>query len=403
MEYCFIQPNPLKPGQASWLNHASGQSESPIQPHHGSMDDAIAQAKGKPVVLILPGEDILMSQVTLPIRQMAKLRKAVPYALEEKLATDVEELHFAIGQRTQDITDVAIIEKQRLDQWLEPFNKQQIKPRAVVPDILSLPWNPEEWTVLQEDDRALVRTGQYAGFCCDRDNVEAFLSAKLNDNVNPPSLIQDYLCGMGTALKLTGDAPEVKTQACGRSPLRIIAQGWHPRESLNLLQGSYNTQTDLVKTLKPWRWAAILFGLWLTIGFTLKIIERQQLQQQLTQLQAQTEKVFQQSNPGVKTRNRRNHMEKQLKELKGGGKDSGDDFLAMLTSSGKVLGQQANLSLDNVSYRNGQLNFNITAKSLSQLDSLKQTLQKETGLFTELRSADSSQDGASGQIRLKKQ
>ena len=401
MEYCFIQPDPLNPGQANWLNHATGQS--PAKPRHGSMDDAITHAQGKPIVLILPGEDILMSQVTLPIRQMAKLRKAIPYALEDKLAADVEELHFAIGQRNQDINDVAIIEKQRLDQWLEPFDKHQVKPRAVVPDILSLPWKNEEWTVLQEDDRALVRTGQYAGFCCDRDNIETFLTAKLSDNVNPPSLIQDYLCGLGTALKLDEQAPEVKTQACGRSPLGIIAQGWHPQESLNLLQGSYNTQTDLAKILKPWRWAAIIFGLWIAAGFTQKIIERQQLQQQLTHLRTQTEKVFRQSHPGVKRiANPRLQMEQRLKALKGGGKKSQDNFLEMLTSSGKVIGQQDNLSLDNISYRNGQLNFNITAKSLSQLDSLKQSLQKETGLFTELRSADSSQDQASGQIRLKK-
>ncbi|RUM94918.1 MAG: type II secretion system protein GspL [Thiothrix sp.] len=401
MEYCFIQPDPLDPEQASWLNHTTGQS--PTKPRHGNIDDAITQAKGKPVVLVLPGEDILMTQVTLPIRQMSKLRKAIPYALEERLAADVEDLHFAIGQRNQDVSDVAIIEKQRLDQWLEPFNRQQIKPRAVVPDILSLPWKADEWTVLQEDDRALVRTGQYAGFCCDRDNIEAFLSAKLSNNVNPPGLIQDYLCGMGTALKLTGDTPRVETQACGHSPLRIIAQGWHPQQSINLLQGGYNTQTDLAKTLKPWRWAAIIFGLWLAAGFTQKIIERQQLQQQLNHLRTQTEEIFRQTYPGVKRIvNARAQMEQRLKALKGGGKSATDDFLAMLTSSGKVIGQQANISLDNMSYRNGQLNFNITAKSLSQLDSLKQTLQKETGLFTELRSADSSQDQASGQIRLKK-
>jgi len=58
MEYCFIQPDPLNPGQANWLNHATGQS--PAKPRHGSMDDAITHARGKPIVLILPGEDILM-------------------------------------------------------------------------------------------------------------------------------------------------------------------------------------------------------------------------------------------------------------------------------------------------------------------------------------------------------
>ncbi len=403
MKYCFIQPDPLNPDQANWLSHSTGESSTPARPHHGRLDDAIAQAKGKPVILVLPGEDILITQVSLPIRQMAKLRKAIPYALEERLATDVEELHFAIGQQNQDICDVAIIEKQRLDQWLEPFDKQQIKPRAVVPDMLSLPWKADEWIVLQEENRALVRTGQYAGFCCDRENIEAFLSAKLNDNVNPPSLIQDYLCGMGAALSLSGDAPEIKTQTCGHSPLGIIAQGWHPRQSLNLLQGRYNTQTDLAKTLKPWRWAAIIFGLWLAAGFTHKIIEWQKLQQQLGHLRTQTEKVFRQSHPGIKRIvNPRAQMEQELKALKGNRENSGDDFLAMLTRSGKVIGQQANLSLDNLSYRNNQLNFNITAKSLSQLDSLKQKLQKETGLITELRSADSSQDQASGQIRLKK-
>ena len=399
MEYFFIQPDPGAPGKAGWLRHTPG--ESPAQPRHGSMDEALAQAKGKPVVLILPGEDVLLTHVSLPIRQTARLRKAIPYALEEDLAADVEELHFALGQRNHDASDVVIIARQRLDHWLEPFKKQQMMPRAVVPDILTLPWQAGEWTLLQDENRALVRTDNCAGFSCDADSLGALLSARL-DGDNQPDVIQRYPCGAVRPLQLPADTPAVKTQACDGSSLRIFAQGWHPRHSLNLLQAGYNAQTDVAKILKPWRWAAILFGLWLAAGLTQKFIERQQLQNQLAGLQTRAEQIFRQTFPDVKRIvNPRVQLEQRLKALKGGGKDSAGDFLAMLTSSGKVIGGQAELTLDNITYRNGQLNFKVGAKSLSQLDNLKQKLEKETGLMTELRFADSGKDRATGQIRLK--
>jgi general secretion pathway protein L len=400
MEYCFIQPDPVNPAQASWLLHSPGSS--PGIPQQGSLSDGIIHAKNTPIVLVLPGEDILITQVKLPIRQMAKLRKAIPYALEEKLAADVDELHFAIGPRNEDIIDVAIIEQQRLDDWLEPFRKKQVTPRAIVPDVLSLPWKAGEWTVLQNEDRALVRTGQCAGFCCDRDNTETLLSTLL-ESEEQPQFIRYYPCDTKTTLRLSSDTPEVNIQACDWSPLRIFAHGWHPQLSLNLLQGDYNAQKDLAKTLKPWRWAALFLGLWLAAGFTQKIIERQQLQQQLSHLKSQAETIFRQRFPNVKRIvNPRAQMEQRLKSLKGADQNPGDVFLEMLTKSGKVLGTQPSHSLDDISYHNGQLNFKISTNNLSQLDSLKQALQKGTGLATELTSADSSKDQATGLIRLKK-
>ena len=49
--------------------------------------------------VLVPGTDALLAEPVLPLKSGAKLAQVVPFALEEQLATDVEDLHFAVGKR----------------------------------------------------------------------------------------------------------------------------------------------------------------------------------------------------------------------------------------------------------------------------------------------------------------
>lgn len=402
MNYLLIQPSPGDADRASWLLYAE---DKPGEMQTGSLEQAIESAAGYPVILLAPGERILLTSTELAIKQTAKLRKAVPYALEDQLSEDVEDLHFALGPRIESRQTVAVIERSLLEYWLERFSDHHLTPRAVVPDILMLPWQDGSWFVGIDEQRALIRTGQATGFSCEPENLQILLEAALAEVEEQPSSIHLWQCGGSATLPgWSSESPKLVRHRCNGSLLQLLAQGIDLRNTINLLQGEYSTQTDLIKGLKPWRWAAglvlILFGL----GYTSNLIERKQLENQRSQLIQQSEQIYRKTFPGVKkVVNPRVQMEQRLKQLRGGDTKSQSPFLELLTRSGKIISTTPKVKLEGLRFRNRQLDLKVSAATLSALDALKTRMQNDAALNTELLNADSGQGKATGTLRIKAQ
>lgn len=401
METVFIYPDSRDPDQVRWLKANPGQRPGPCQT--ARLKAVAKEVAGYPVVLIVPGEDVLLTHVDIHVRQMAKLRKAIPYALEERLAEDVDSLHFGIGAREGDYTEVAVISQEKLEGWLDALKDAHIVPRIAIPDMLVLPWHQYEWSVVVDGARAVVRTGAASGFSCDRESLEPLLLMLL-DSAERPTLIRLWHCDGGERLHWSNTAPAIKEHSCEGGLLSLLALAWQPRPNLNLMQGPYNQQADVVKALKPWRWAAILLGIWFVLGFGKNLVEQHQLKAERAGLRAQSERLYRQTFPGVKrVVNARVQMEQKLKKLRGSGNAAtGSDFLELLAAASPIVGTEKGVSLENVSYRKGLLTLKVAAGSLSQLDAVKQKIEQSPGLKAELKSADSAQGKASGQIRIQR-
>ena len=68
--------------------------------------------------MLVPGTDALLAEPVLPVKSGAKLAQVVPFALEEHLACDVEDLHFAVGKReTRPGTPVTVVAHARMEAW----------------------------------------------------------------------------------------------------------------------------------------------------------------------------------------------------------------------------------------------------------------------------------------------
>ncbi len=62
-------------------------------------------------LVLVPSGRIAFHQVTLPHRTWRQRLQVLPFLLEEQLATDIEQLHFAILHQSGDRCDVAVVEK----------------------------------------------------------------------------------------------------------------------------------------------------------------------------------------------------------------------------------------------------------------------------------------------------
>ena len=404
MNYQLTKLDPADTGKAQWLSMTPGQAPEAVS--HGQLEDALHDCGHQPMVLIIPGEQALMTTVELPIRQASKLLKAVPYALEESLAADVDDLHFALGHREGDKSEVVAVDIALMNDWTVELGELGVTPKMIIPDVLALPWHEEEWSILIDDARAMVRTGHASGFVTETVNLSAMIEAQLSNGI-APTIVRLWNCsGEKTALQWpaasTADAPPIKQYDCRGGALAVLAQGWDPRKSLNLLQGSYHQQADALKLLKPWRLAAALVGVWLIVGFGHNWLQQSQLKAQQAALKTQAEKIYRSTFPQAKRIvNPRVQMEQKLKALKGGSTTAENNFLQLLALSSRVINQQSKIKLDKVGYKNGELSLDVVGPSLSQLDSLKQKLAATSGLTAELKSADSGANQATGSIKIR--
>src|ERR1700744_1250763 len=85
--------------ETEWLT-IDERGEPTAARQRGPLTLAAAAGGSAKVVALAPATQILLAEPELPPGGGIKLARAVPFALEEQLTEDVDQLTFAIGKRT---------------------------------------------------------------------------------------------------------------------------------------------------------------------------------------------------------------------------------------------------------------------------------------------------------------
>ena len=103
-------------GEVDWLVVDTGGGRvGSVQ--RGTLLEAAAQVGQRRVIGIVPATEVLLTDANVPIRNVTRLRQALPFALEEQVADDVSDLHFSIGKRGGNgALPVAVVRRDRLEQ-----------------------------------------------------------------------------------------------------------------------------------------------------------------------------------------------------------------------------------------------------------------------------------------------
>ena len=84
--------------ETEWLTIDDASETGPTR-QRGSLTLAAAVSRSGKVVALAPATQILLAEPVLPPGSGVKLARAVPFALEEQLTEDIDQLSFAIGRR----------------------------------------------------------------------------------------------------------------------------------------------------------------------------------------------------------------------------------------------------------------------------------------------------------------
>lgn len=400
METILLRLPARADGALQWaLIDAGG---APRALHQGGAQELAAQAQGRRLLALAPGEQVLLTGVEIPSRSQRQLRRAVPYALEDELAQDVDELFFALGPRTGGRTPVAVVERGRMQAWVEGFQAWGLRPQALLPECLRLPLEPGRWTVLCEGERCLVRTGVTDGFYAERAWLAELLAAALQalEEETRPQGIALWSDGEAPPPGLDGLAVPVEVKAEGVRALEVLA-ATRERPPLDLLQEEFSQREALSRHLRPWRAVAVLAGLALLLAMLNRGLEIHRLSAEVKGLNEAITAVYREAFPEARRIvDPRVQMEQQLRSLKGAGESGQGGFLRLLDVVSAELAGSPNLQVTGLSYRDGRLDLSLSAPSAQSLDELRQRLAAKPGLQAELQSVSTEGETASGQLRL---
>lgn len=367
----------------------------------GPLTVAAVEANGRRVVVLVPTADVLLTQAAVPTGNRQRVRKAVPFALEEQLADDVDSQHFALGPRDADGQwAVAVVARARMDDWSARLHEAGILPDRLIPEALLLPLQPGASSLLLEADELLLRDTPWSAQTVVAAALPALLELLTARNAAGVD-VNVWHCG--------GDLPawlepvSAKIEACPDGALTLFArQLVQPlQEVIDLLQGEYSRKEQYGKLWRPWRAAAALLVAGIVLAGIQHVLALRSLKAESAALRAQIAQTYTQAFPGGRVVDPRAQMEQQLKSLRAQRGAGDDDFLALFAQLGGAFAATPGLELTGVNFREGYLDLELTAGDIQTLEKLKQQLAEQGRLTVDIQSATTGADQrVQGRLRV---
>ena len=404
-ETLLILYNPDNKDQVNWA--FINEQGAPGRLSYGSVSELGQIAKGHKATLLLDSSHINLTQVNIPSQNRKNQLLAIPFALEDALADDIEELHFAAGNRQPDNSiPVITINRNLLDDIISDFKNTGVFFDVLTADVLALPLNNNQWTLLLDSHRALIKTGAFSGYYCDLEILPVFLQTLINQQDEKPESVLVYSSEQQPAdlEQLNNIDIEIKPVISIQSAINIFSKNLPVAKQLNILQGSYAPRRESSGLLQPWKSVAAIFMAWICLHLIYAGFQTSQLRDKNLELTGLTQKEFKKANPGTrKYNNMQKRMEQLLKEARGDSNNNDNQlFLKLLSEAAPALSSNKKVTINAMVYRNKFIDIDLQADSLQTLEAVKTKLAATSGLKI-VMSTSVEKDKVKGRLRLETQ
>lgn len=391
---------------AEWLTiDASGARRGNVE--SGTVADAVAQAFGRRLTVLVPGTDALLAEPVLPLKSGAKLAQVVPFALEEHLAADVEDLHFAVGKREgRPGTPVTVVAHARMEAWLALLADAGVQPDAIYPETSALPETANGVTLLIDGARVYVRREGIPGAVLEVEPLIEALQLALASGEESREHVtifvseDDYERERELLEGLREFTASLQLKLLPDGPLPLLAANVARTNAVNLLQGRYAPKRKIQVSFAPWRYAAMLAAVFFITHLGLKGWQYFHYRSEEARLDNEIAEVFQQVMPGAPVPDSaaaRRQVESRLAQLRGTGVVSG--MMTTLAMLGEALARAQGTNIEALSYRNNTTDLRVLAPSVDALDRIRQ-VASERGVTATIESASPRDSKFEGRLKL---
>ncbi|MEM9623581.1 MAG: type II secretion system protein GspL [Pseudomonadota bacterium] len=350
-------------------------------------------------VVVLPSQYVLMVNCEVPGRNTAQIRRALPFAAEEYVASDIELMHIAHGPiKAGEPVLCSIVAHDVMQSWLACFASIGVHPGYFITDAQLLPNQAGEASVLFEAGAALVANADQAAII-DQDNLLFALSGL---EINKLYTINGEVSALD--LGQLDPAPEVEQITdLPHGVLSYLADRFEDSNLshvTNILQGPYQAAKPQSPHAKKWRGVGALAAVWLVVAFVGLIVQGWWAGSEADRLQAESfafyKELFPRESQPVGVEQLRRRMRAKLGP--GAGDVGSSDFVALTAHFSNVLETDTRVSTLNYADQRRELTVEVMLSSYDDLEIIKSKLAGE-GVTVDVTSAE--QEGQQVRSRLR--
>ncbi len=385
----------------SWtITDSDGGRIGPVST--GKLADAAPLAAECALVVIAPGASVTLARPELPVKGGTRLAQVVPYAMEEQLAGEVEQFHFAVGRTdAEGRTLVAAVRRDELRGWLDALKSAGLDPQALVPDTLCVHDNPGKIVAVIDAGELLVRAPGALPVTLDAEPLtETFTLAGLEGEDRHVQLYvsqQDWQESREMIEALREVAGSLELQLLPEGSLPLLAAGAVRADALSLLQGEFARRTGWRAEWQRWRLAATLALAAFAQHVGVQGYDLIRLRAEEQRLDAAIEQAVRIAMPDVeRIVDARAQIEQRLA---GGGGADPEGLLARLAAVGGAMTGVPGPTLESLGWRDGSLELQMVAPNTDALARFAQALTAR-GLTADVASTTPAEKGVAARINI---
>ena len=370
--------------------------------------DALPSARQ--ATLIFDARDVTLIHIKLPPLSAAKLRQALPNAIEDRLLQDPQTCLFALGPtvREDGARLVAVIDRSWLDFVVGAFERRGTRVVRAIPAQLATEFDADTASVVCVQNGLALRTAQNDGLGWAAGEGPADRAESLNSALAtvlvPPGQAAEASTEAGPGNDVAAELGQARPVGLPAKQLLVHVEddSWHvavtdvaerlnlpleiaplplPEASpIDLLAGRQGSSVS--RKLADIDWRAWRFPAWLAMGclavFLIGLnLHWGKLSAERNELRADMEKRFRETFPQTTAVvDPVLQMEREVARMRAGAGQTGpSDFLPLMTRFAQALGPKATDSLESLEYRDGRLVVNFQP-SLVAARSVREDLQE---------------------------
>ncbi|MBX9445632.1 type II secretion system protein GspL [Dickeya chrysanthemi] len=331
----------------------------------GTLESLQAVLADYPVIsarVLVPSTDVTFHTLSLPRQSRRQLLQAIPFMLEEQVASDIDQLHFAVMDMHGDNATVAVVQKSRLRAWLNQCETLGVPVETVVPDVMALPRADSAWSAISHRNLWLFRLDSGIGMAAEENWYQSLLAG-----FQPLPAVHCYSPVPASALTWQ---PQPVTD------LLTLAAQVNLSMSMDLRQGEYAPVKPWKQALLPWRNVLIALSAWLLLVLGESVWTHYQWYRQADYWRQESVRVYRKLFPDEKqVVNPRAQMQRHLQEVRAG--VSGFALTEQMNRLQQLVAQNEGVSLQSLSYDRSrdELRLSLRATSYAQMEQFRQQAQ----------------------------
>lgn len=370
------------------------------------------------LVGLIPGDEALFCMADIPAKQSRFINQALPYAVEEQIAQDIDSVHLALGLHTQEGYRVAAIDRGRMAHWLELFKGwSHTRLDAIYPDAALLPVTEEGWSICLDGESAMMASFRGEWLSMQSANLGMFaqtLAMPPSEDVvaEVPVVIYGTEAEFDEQQAVLGElmAPgrlSVRRESLELMPLELLAHAHHHHlcRPINLCQREFSVSGGKASPLKPWKPLIAVAAVWFVVQLALEAGMGFYYQKQADEMREQAMAVYRSAFP----EDRRTHAGNVKRVIEGqlriAGSDGPDaDFVTLMKYTGQQYASVAGagtVTFNSINYSQsrGELVVDVRADSYDRLSTLRNGLSNQ-GLDAKIGSVVNESSGARGRLTV---